>query len=323
MKELSGRIAVVTGGGSGMGRELVRLLVAEGCHVAMCDVSSRGLAETRRLCEAAGLPQGLRLTTHQADVSSEPDVLRFRDEVAAQHATDRIHLLFNNAGIGGGGSLIANDRAEWERTFNICWGGVYLCTRAFLPLLRSAEEAHLVNTSSINGFWASVGPDVPHTAYSAAKFAVKGFTEALVADFRMNAPHIKVSVVMPGHIGTGIRENSLKVQTNTDSDELTAAQIAQIRTRLASMGRDPAKLSDDEIRAMQRERARRFVTEAPTSAAEAARIILDGVKADRLRILVGADAHLIDEMVRRDPDHACEEDFFARFAAQAGWYPGR
>jgi NAD(P)-dependent dehydrogenase (short-subunit alcohol dehydrogenase family) len=189
MKELSGKIAVVTGGGSGMGRELVRLLVAEGCHVAMCDVSPRGLAETLRQCTAAGLPQGVRITSHVADVSKEADVLRFLNEITAQHATDRTHLLFNNAGISGGGSLIVNDRAEWERTFNICWGGVYHCTRAFLPLLRAADEAHIVNTSSINGFWASVGPDVPHTSYSAAKFAVKGFTEALIADFRINAPH--------------------------------------------------------------------------------------------------------------------------------------
>ena len=226
MKDFSGRIAVVTGGGSGMGRELVRQLVAEGCAIAMCDVSARGMAETQRLCEAAGLPQGLRVTSHVADVSNEADVLRFRDEVSAQHATDRIHLLFNNAGISGGGSMIVNERAEWERTFNICWGGVYLNTRAFLPMLRAAEEAHIVNTSSMNGFWASVGPDTPHTAYSAAKFAVKGFTEALIADFRMNAPHIRVSVVMPGHIGTGIRDNSLKVQTYTDADGLNAAQIA-------------------------------------------------------------------------------------------------
>jgi NAD(P)-dependent dehydrogenase (short-subunit alcohol dehydrogenase family) len=323
MKDVSGKLAVVTGGGSGMGRELVRQLVAEGCAIAMCDVSPRGMAETQSLCEAAGLPQGLRITSHVLDVSQEPEVLRFRDEVAAQHNTDHIHLLFNNAGISGGGSLIVNDRAEWERTFNVCWGGVYLTTRAFLPLLRAASEAHLVNTSSMNGFWASVGPDTPHTAYAAAKFAVKGFTEALIADFRMSAPHIKVSVVMPGHIGTGIRDNSLKVQTHSDTDGLDAAKIAQIRTRMVSMGRDPGQYSDADIETMHAERARRFVTDAPTSAAEAATIILDGVKADRLRILVGPDAQIIDRMVRAEPDNAYEPEFYERFAAEAGWYPGR
>jgi NAD(P)-dependent dehydrogenase (short-subunit alcohol dehydrogenase family) len=323
MKELSGRIAIVTGGGSGMGRELVRQLVVEGCTVAMCDVSARGLAETERLCAATTIPQGVRLTSHVADVSNEADVLRFRDELQAQHATDRIHLLFNNAGISGGGSLVVDSREQWERTFNICWGGVYLCTRAFLPLLQVADEAHIVNTSSINGFWASVGPDVPHTSYSAAKFAVKGFTEALIADFRVNAPHIKVSVVMPGHIGTGIRVNSLKVQANTDSDEPDAAQIAMARARLRSMGKDTSAMSDAEIKAMLAERAKRFVADAPTSAAKAAIIILDGVKADKLRILVGQDAHLIDGMVRQNPDQAYDEDFYAHFAAGAGWYPGR
>ena len=188
MKDFSGRIAVVTGGGSGMGRELVRQLVAEACNVATCDVSAEGMVETTRLCEAAGLPQGLRVTTHIADVADAVQVQRFRDEVAERHGTDKIHLLFNNAGIGGGGSMFAHNPEEWERTFNICWGGVYHCTRAFLPMLQKAEEGHIVNTSSVNGFWASVGPRIPHTAYSAAKFAVKGFTEALITDCGSTRP---------------------------------------------------------------------------------------------------------------------------------------
>ena len=204
MKDLAGRIAVITGGGTGMGRELARQLVAEGCNVAMCDVSAAAMAETKRLCEVERLPQGLRITTHVADVSNEEDVKRFADEVAGQQDTDRIHLLFNNAGIAGGGSMIAHERSEWERTFNICWGGVYLGVRTFLPMLMRADQAHIVNTSSVNGFWASVGMGVSHTAYSAAKFAVKGFSEALQTDLKLNAPHIKCSVVMPGHIGTDI-----------------------------------------------------------------------------------------------------------------------
>jgi NAD(P)-dependent dehydrogenase (short-subunit alcohol dehydrogenase family) len=323
MEDFEGRIAVVTGGGAGMGRELVRQLVAAGCNVAMCDVSASAMAETKRLCEAAGLPQGLRVTTHVADVSEEARVQRFRDEVAAQQQTDKIHLLFNNAGIGGGGSLIANSREEWEKTFNVCWGGVYHGTRAFLPMLLKADKAHIVNTSSVNGFWASVGPGVPHTAYSAAKFAVKGFTEALMTDLRLNAPHVKCSVVMPGHIGTSIVANSRKIQSGNDTDALTATEIAQVRARMAAAGRDVAGLSDADIQTLAVERAPRFREEAPTSAAEAATIILDGVKADRWRILVGEDAQRIDERVRQTPERAYDEDFFESFAKEAGWRVGR
>src|SRR5437588_9272959 len=263
MKDFAGSIAVVTGGGSGMGRELVRQLVAEACNVAMCDVSEGGMAGTRRLCEAAGLPQGLRITAHLADVSDAAQVEKFRDEVAERHGTDKIHLLFNNAGIGGGGSMCAHSREEWERTFNICWGGVYNCTRHFLPMLQRADEGHIVNTSSVNGFWASVGPRVPHTAYSAAKFAVKGFTEALITDLRINAPHIKCSVVMPGHIGTSIPLNTRKVQSGNQSDAMDATQLAQARARIASTGRDVSELSDEDVRKMAAERERRFSGEAP------------------------------------------------------------
>src|SRR5271156_2151166 len=322
MKDFAGRIAVVTGGGSGMGRELVRQLAAEACNVAMCDVSAEGLAETQRLREAAGLPRGLRVTTHIADVSDEAQVQRFRDEVADRHASDKIHLLFNNAGIGSGGSMIANSREEWEKTFNICWGGVYHCTRAFLPMLQKADAGHIVNTSSVNGFWASVGPRIPHTAYSAAKFAVKGFTEALIADLKIYAPHIKCSVVMPGHIGTSIPLNSRKIQSGSDSDAITARQLAQARVRIASMGRDVSGMSDDDLRKLIAERERRFTEDAPTTAAQAATIILDGVKADRWRILVGPDAQVIDEMVRASPEQAYDTDFFEHFTTKAGWRIG-
>src|SRR5215212_5839576 len=123
MKDFAGRIAVVTGGGSGMGRELVLQLVTEGCHVAIFDISAAGMAETHRLCETAGLPQGLRLTPHVADVSDAAQVARFRDEVANRHDIDRAHLLFNNAGIGGSGGMIAHTREEWERTFNPAYPG--------------------------------------------------------------------------------------------------------------------------------------------------------------------------------------------------------
>src|SRR5258708_4995104 len=319
MKEFADRIAVVTGGGSGMGRELVRQLVAEACNVSMCDLAAEGMAETVRLCEAAGVLQGLRVTTHISGGSAFPPSGPFPAPVAGPPATHRIHLLFTNAGIGGGGSLIVNSGEEWERTFNVCWGGVYNCTRAFLPLLLKAEEGHIVNTSSVNGFWASIGPQLPQTAYAAAKFAVKGFTEALINDLRINAPHIKCSVVMPGHIGTSIPLNTRKVQSGNQADAMDATQLAQARARFASMGRDASAMSDDDIRQPVAERERRFREEAPTSAAEAATIILNGVKADQWRILVGPDAHKIDELVRRSPERAYDVDFFERLAREVGW----
>jgi NAD(P)-dependent dehydrogenase (short-subunit alcohol dehydrogenase family) len=300
----------------------VRQLVAAGCNVALCDLSAQTMAETRRLCEQVRLPQGLRISTHVADVSDESQVRRFRDEVAERQETDKIHLLFNNAGIGGGGSMIADDREAWEKTFNICWGGVYHCTRAFLPMLQKADAGHIVNTSSVNGFWASVGPRVSHTAYCAAKFAVKGFTEALITDLEVHAPHIKCSVVMPGHSGTSIVANSRKIQSGNESDALSAVELAQARERAAAAGMDVSAMSDADVQAMVMQRAQRFLEDAPTTAAEAATIILDGVKADRWRILVGKDAHRLDELVRQSPERAYDLDFFESFAAESGWRLG-
>src|SRR6202012_2301537 len=140
-------------------------------------------------------------------------VQRFRDNVADSQATDGSHLLFNKAGIGGGRSKFSHTPKEREKTVNSCWGGVHRCPRASLPLLQQADAAHIVNTSSVNGFWASVGPRISHTAYCAAKFAVKGFTEALITDLRLHAPHVKCSVVMPGHIGTSLVGNSRRIHS--------------------------------------------------------------------------------------------------------------
>src|ERR1700694_3099119 len=322
MKAFAGTTAVITGGGTGMGRELARQLVAEGCNVAMCDVSADAMAETKRLCEVERLPQGLRITTHIADVWIEDQLIRFRDEITEQQVTDRIHLLFNNAGIGGGGSLFTNTREQWEKTFNICWGGVYLGVRTFLPMLMKADEGHIVNTSSVNGFWASIGMGMSHTAYSAAKFAVKGFTEALINDLRLNAPHIKCSVVMPGHIGTPIVSNSRKVQSGTDSDRLSENEMALTRVRLTATGIDASRMSDEDVQALAAERARSFLEDAPTSAAAAAKIILDGVKAERWRILVGDDALRLDERVRQTPERAYDAEFYQSFAREVGWRLG-
>ena len=318
MKDFAGKIAVVTGGGTGMGRELVRQLVAEGCSVAMCDVSAKNMAETKRLCEADGVPQGAKVSAHVADVSIEAQLLNFREELSRELDTDKIHLLFNNAGVGGGGSLFTDTRESWERTFNICWGGVYLGVRTFLPMLVKANEGHIVNTSSVNGFYASIGQNTPHTAYSAAKFAVKGFSEALMTDLRINAPHVKCSVVMPGHIGTEIVANSRKVIQGTDSDDLSADDIRFFRARVKATGQDETQLTDEMIAGLSKMMADGFRDNAPMTAAQASKVILDGVKAEKWRILVGDDAHRLDEFVRKDPEHAYDVDFFTLFPSAQG-----
>jgi NAD(P)-dependent dehydrogenase (short-subunit alcohol dehydrogenase family) len=314
VKNFAGKIAVITGGGSGMGRELALQLVAMGCDVAMCDVFPEGMAETKQLCLSRAR-QGTRVLTFVADVSIEDQVLAFADAVARDLDTDHIHLLFNNAGIGGGGSFVDGARADWDKTFSVCWHGVYYCTRAFLPLLKKADEGHIVNTSSVNGFWASLGPDRPHTAYCAAKFAVKGFTEALITDLSLNAPHIKCSVVMPGHIGTDIPANSRKILRGGR----TAIDISAVRKRFAAQGVDVADWSEDRIRDRIAELEKRFREGAPTTAAEAASMILDGVTAERWRILVGKDAEFLDDRVRAAPEEAYSAAFFDAFRQGPGW----
>jgi NAD(P)-dependent dehydrogenase (short-subunit alcohol dehydrogenase family) len=190
------------------------------------------------------------------------------------------------------------------------WGGVYYCTRAFMPLLIASEEGHLINTSSVNGFWACFGPS-PHTAYSSAKFAVKGFTEALLVDTRTHAPHVKVSLVMPGHIGTGIIANSTRILQGRAIEDLTADQLEQFRAALTKMGVPADGMSPDDLRGAFRRFSDVFEQAAPVSAGEAAKIILDGVRQERWRILVGADAEALDRAVRSTPENAYEPQFLA------------
>jgi short-subunit dehydrogenase len=243
-------------------------------------------------------------------------MLAFRDAVKAQHDTDHIHLLFNNAGIGGGGSFLEDDRAEWEKTFSVCWGGVYNGSRAFLPLLVASDEGAIVNTSSVNGFWACLGPDIAHTAYSAAKFAVKGFTEALRVDLRLNAPHVKAYLVMPGHIGTSIVINSNKVLGKPDALAMSPKEVAAARERLAKRGMPVHLMSDDQLKAVMHELTIRFRDHAPTTAEQAAAVILDGVRNDRWRILIGDAARALDRMVRESPETAYEPSFMQALQAQ-------
>jgi hypothetical protein len=320
MEHFEGKLAVITGGGTGMGRELAKQLAAEGCHVAICDVSDENMQQTKALCEHES-PDGTMISTFVADVSIERDVLAFRTAVADVHETDQINLLFNNAGIGGAGSFLQDDREEWEKTFGVCWEGVYLCSRAFVPMLVASSEGHLINTSSVNGFWASLGPNSAHTSYSAAKFAVKGFTEALVNDFRLNAPHVKVSLVMPGHIGTSIVINSGRILGN-DPKEMSDDELDAARERMGRLGMPVEGMTSDQMRQGLQMVGEMFRDNAPMTAAEAANVILDGVRQERWRILVGEDAKVLDEMVRESPEEAYEVSFMERLQAKSTWALG-
>ena len=313
MESFSGKLAVVTGGGSGIGRELVRQLAAAGCSVAAGDLNADAVAATAATARA-GAPPGVQVTSHACDVSDEAQVLRFRDELLDAHVSDHVDLVFSNAGIGGGESFVSGRRDVWERTFAIDWWGVYYCARAFLPLLIASEAGVLVNTSSINGFWASLGPGVPQTAYSTAKFAVKGFSEALIEDLRVHAPHVRVAVVMPGHVGTDIILNSLRGRGLPDPEHMSDAQLDELVP--PDVRQEGA--SADDVRQLLVQANTRFRDSAPVSAAQAATIILDGVRSGAWRILVGEDARKLDSMVRAKPEAAYD---YAELRAQAGRGP--
>ncbi|MGO8979763.1 MAG: SDR family oxidoreductase [Streptosporangiaceae bacterium] len=312
MDSFSRKLAVVTGGGSGMGRELVRQLAAQGCSVAACDLHERAVEDAAAVARD-GAPAGVRVTTQ---------VLRFRDDLVEQHASDHVDLVFSNAGIGGGSSFISDSREEWERTFAIDWWGVYYCARAFLPLLIASGEGVLVNTSSVNGFWASLGPGIPQTAYSTAKFAVKGFSEALIEDLRTHAPHIRVAVVMPGHVGTDIIMNSLRARGLPAPEQMSDAQLgelipAEAQAKLIEAGRLPKGAPADELRQMLVRMNANFRDKAPLSAADAATVILDGVRSGAWRILVGDDARKLDAAVRAKPGAAYDyAELFSLLAEQ-------
>ena len=308
MDSFAGKLAVVTGGGSGMGRELTRQLAAQGCSVAGCDLDPDTMAETVDLAQAEA-PPGARVTGHACDVADEAQVLRFRDEVLAEHASDHVDLVFSNAGAGGGGSFAAGDREEWERIFAIDWWGVYYCARAFLPLLIASGDGVLVNTSSVNGLWASLGPGMPQSAYSTAKFAVRGFTEALIEDLRTNAPQVRVALVLPGHVGTNIVANSFRARGLPEPEQLSDAQVSEMipaamRDVLIQGGILPEGATGDDLRQFLVQAGTDFRDKAPVSAAQAATIILDGVRAGSWRILIGEDARMIDAAVRAKPEAA-------------------
>jgi NAD(P)-dependent dehydrogenase (short-subunit alcohol dehydrogenase family) len=276
MDSFAGKLGVVTGGGSGIGRELVRQLAAQGCSVAACDLNPDTVAETVALARA-GAPLGARVTSHACDVSAEAQVLRFRDELLEGHASDHVDLVFSNAGIGGGSSFISDPR-----------------------------EVRPVGVA---------GPGHAQHAYATAKFAVRGFTEALIEDLRVHAPHVRAAVVMPGHVGTDIVANSLRILGLPDPELMSDAELEHVRPELTRRGAAAADASAGELRQMLARLNTDFRDNAPLSAAEAATVILDGVRSGAWRILVGEDAKTLDAQVRAKPEAAY--DYAELFSAPA------
>ena len=183
-----------------------------------------------------------------------------------------------------------------------------------MPLLVKAEEgAHITNTL-LGERVSSPRLRAEFAAHRLQRRQIpggEGFTEALITDLRVNAPHVKCSVVMPGHIGTNIVANSRMVLAGRDTPRLSDVEVRRTRSRMRQQGVDEAALSDEDIRERIQRQAQNFHDRAPTTAAEAAKIILDAVKAERWRVLVGEDAHQLDERVRADPERAYDADFGA------------
>lgn len=265
MKDFKGKVAAITGAGSGIGRALSRDLAGRGCHLALSDINTATLAETAALCAAAGV----RVTTRQLDVADRAAVHAWADAVAGEHG--KVNLIFNNAGVALGSTVEHTPYADFEWLMNINFWGVVHGTQAFLPhLRRSGEDGHVVNISSIFGLVAAPGNGV----YNAAKFAVRGYTEALRMELDLAepaaGPRISATCVHPGGIKTNIAKAA-----RFDKDSLATINVTDPEKARASF-------------------ERQFITTPEAAAAT----ILRAVQRDARRVLVGPDAHVIDMAAR-------------------------
>ena len=196
MKDLRGTIAIITGAGSGIGRELAMGLAGEGCRLALADIDGLGLEETERLVRA----RGGEAAGWRVDVSSRQEVYAFAEKVIGHFGA--AHILINNAGVVFTATIDQLSYEDFERVMNInFWGAVY-GTKAFLGQLKKQEAAHIVNMSSVYGLWALQ----TQAAYNASKFALRGFTEALQQEMRGTG--VTVSCVFPGGVKTNLVRNS-------------------------------------------------------------------------------------------------------------------
>jgi butyryl-CoA dehydrogenase len=258
MRDFNGRVAAITGAGSGIGRALANNLAKKGAELALCDIDEAGLAETVAQCEG----RGVKVTSQRVDVADRAAVTAWADQVMVDHG--KVNLVINNAGVALGATIESMSYEDFEWLMGINFWGVVYGTKAFLPHLKASGEGHIVNLSSVFGLIS-----VPsQSAYNAAKFAVRGFTDTLRMELEIEGANVSATTIHPGGIKTNIAKN------------------ARMDASVAEVAGDPDKaLKDFE---------RMFIT----SPEKAARQILTAVQRDRRRALIGPDAKVIDLISR-------------------------
>ncbi|WP_028477249.1 SDR family oxidoreductase [Nocardia sp. CNY236] len=252
------KVCVITGAGGGIGRELATNLAGRGAKLALSDIEPEELAETARQCER----RGAEVTVDRLNVVERADVQRYADEVKARYGT--AHQIYNIAGVAHHGEVIRSEFKHFERTMDVDFWGVLNGTKAFLPLCIESGAGHIVNMSSIFG----LSPCPNLSAYVAAKFAVRGFTESLRVEMLVARYPVKVTVVHPGGVQTPIASRSTTYVEGADREKLIA-------------GFD------------------RLMT--PTTPEAAAQKIIEGVRKGRPRVVVGWDARAVDVLTRVAP----------------------
>jgi NAD(P)-dependent dehydrogenase (short-subunit alcohol dehydrogenase family) len=254
MEGFAGKVAAVTGAGSGIGQALALELARSGASVAISDVDTEGLAQTEEQLKAIGAP----VRSDRLDVTEREAFQIYADQINEHFG--KVNQIYNNAGIAFTGDVEITEFKDIERVMDVDFWGVVNGTKAFLPHLIASGDGHIVNVSSLFGLMSMPG----QAAYNSAKFAVRGFTEALRQELVLNRDPVKVTSVHPGGIKTPIA-----------------------RTATAAEGVDPeltAKLFDKRL--------------ANTTPRRAAEIILEGVRKNKARVLVGPDAVVLDLLVR-------------------------
>ena len=254
MQGFAGKVAVVTGAGSGIGQALAIELGRSGAAVAISDVDTEGLAVTEERLKAIGA----QVKADRLDVTEREAFLLYADAVKDHFG--KVNQIYNNAGIAYVGDVEVTPFKDIERVMDVDFWGVVNGTKAFLPHLIASGDGHVVNVSSLFGIFSVPG----QAAYNSAKFAVRGFTEALRQEMKTNGHPVEVTTVHPGGIKTAIMRNS------------TAAE-----------GIDTKSLTEFFDKKLTR-----------TTPERAAKIILEAVRKKNARVLVGADAKVLDVIVR-------------------------